>query len=70
MKIWVHDEKGNELLYSLAEADVGAIYPGSADTPFELKNNNNELLGVIRSSGFYLTQDNQVKSVQQLDLVV
>lgn len=70
LKVWVRDQNGNNQLYTLAETNVGAIYLGSADTTFDLKNENNELSGSIRSTGLYLTEGGQVKSIQQLDLVV
>lgn len=48
---------------------MGAIYTGSAPTPFEIKNDQNELLGVVRESGIYIGQNGNVGTVQQVDLV-
>ncbi|MEH6626831.1 MAG: hypothetical protein V7739_10320 [Motiliproteus sp.] len=61
---------GEDQLYSLAEKDVGAIYLGSIDTPFDLKATDNQSLGQVIESGIYLQEDGGVGSVQQIDLAV
>ena len=68
--IWSKDEHGNDRLETLAERGIGAIYLGHTDTPFSLKDNQNQLQGQIRSSGIYLHHNGLVGNVQQLDLVV
>lgn len=57
-------------LQTLAEAGVGAIYLGSTETPFDLKGEDNQHNGQVRSSGFYLTESGDVGTVQQVDMVV
>jgi hypothetical protein len=39
------------------------------DTPFSLKNNENELQGQVRATGLFLFENGGVGSMQQLDLV-
>ena len=69
LQIWVKTG-GEDQTYSLKDKDVGAIYLGAIATPFELKNQDNELLGVVRGSSIYLGDQSSVGSVQQIDLVV
>lgn len=70
LRIWTKDASGNNHLIALGHANVGAIYLGQTDTPFEIKNTNNELQGIVRASGIYIGDDGSVGTVQQLDLVV
>lgn len=60
----------DSLLVSLAEKDVGAIYLGSTETPFDLKNSENQEKGRVRSTGVYLTEAGDVGTVQQVDMAV
>ncbi|MDD2884512.1 MAG: VCBS repeat-containing protein [Dechloromonas sp.] len=57
-----------EGLQSLASTGVGAIALARVDTPFELKNNANELLGQTRNSGIFLHEDGSAGTIQQIDL--
>ena len=74
LRIWQKDAAGNDWLIALGEAGVGAIYLGSTTTPFQVKDDENELQGVVRSSGIYLKEEDGqpagVGTVQQLDLVI
>ena len=70
LRIWQKDGAGNDRLLALGESGVGAIYLGHHDTPFQVKDEANQLLGVVRSSGIYLREDGGTGTVQQLDLVV
>ena len=47
----------------------GAIYTGSAPTPFEIKNDENELLGIVKESGIYIGENGNAGTIQQVDLV-
>ena len=67
--IWRKIEDLDELT-SLQQNDVGAIYLGSVDTSFDIKGENNETNGRIRSSGIYLAESGTVGTVQQIDMVV
>ena len=68
--IWSRDAEGQETFSTLAERGVGAIYLGSIESPFHLKDSSNALQGIIRSSGLYLHEDGTAGTLQQLDLVV
>ncbi len=69
LKIWSKDENGNDRLISLKEAGVGAIYLGSADTEFALKDGTtNETNAVIRKTGVYLKESGEVGTIQHVDL--
>ncbi len=58
------------IIGSLEELGVEAIFLGAADTPFQLNDSNNQTLGEVRASSFYLAKDGQIGSVQQIDLMV
>ena len=70
LRIWVKEPDGSDRLLALGDRQVGAIYLGAIDTPFELKNSDNELQGVVRSSGLFLHEDGQAGTLQQIDLVI
>ncbi|GAB6093866.1 hypothetical protein JCM14469_01180 [Desulfatiferula olefinivorans] len=60
-------ENGTDLLTGLAEAKVGAIYLGRADTDFDLTDADNALQGRIRKTGIYLKEGGGAGTVQQID---
>jgi len=68
LQVWTRDSSGQDQLQSLAAAGVGAIALSSINTPFDLKTNDNELLGQIRSSGIFLQEDGAAGTIQQIDL--
>jgi hypothetical protein len=70
LRIWQKDSAGNDHLVALGQKGVGAIYLGHIDTPFQVKDEANQLQGVVRSSGVYLKEGGGTGTVQQLDLVV
>jgi hypothetical protein len=70
LSLWQRDETGNESLVSLAQAGVGAINVGCITSPFDLKDQNNNLKGQILQTGLYLGNDGTEGSIQQLDLVI
>ena len=67
--IW---RKGREedTLETLSERDIGAIYLGATDTPFDIKGEDNLHNGRVRTSGVYLTEAGEVGTLQQIDMVV
>ena len=70
LHIWTKDAEGNDRLFALPEKDVGAIYLGKADVNFSYKNEENQLLGAMKSAGIYLKESGQAGVVQQVDLAV
>ena len=69
LQVWVKSEQGEDRLFNLAELNIGALYLGSTDTPFDLKGTDFELQGRIRATGVYLSESGQAGTLQQLDLV-
>lgn len=67
--IWNKTLQTDQLL-SLEKSDVGAIYTGSENTPFDFKDSNNQVVGRVSKSGIYLTESGVVGSVQQVDMAV
>lgn len=70
LRIWTRDANGQEQLLGLGQAGVGAIYLGNIQSPFLLKDADNQLQGQIKNSGIYLKENGGVGTVQELDLVV
>jgi hypothetical protein len=57
-----------EAIQTLASTDVGAIFLGHTTSPARLTDSNNQSLGQLRATGFYLTNQGGAGLVQQLDL--
>lgn len=70
LKIWVKNRDGSDSYLNLQDKGIGAIYLGAVQTPFEIKDDQNDLQGVVRSSSFFLREDGSAGTVQQVDLVV
>lgn len=70
LRVWIKDASGKDILSTLKQANVGAIALAHAETPFDVKNGSNDLLGQIRSSGVFLRENGGVGTVQQVDLTV
>ena len=70
LKVWTKDADGNDRLMDLKEANVGAIYLGSASTEFSIKDENNATKGVIRKTGVYLKENGGVGTLQHVDLAM
>lgn len=70
LRVWQRDENGQSTLTGLRERGVGALYLGSSETPFALKDDDNRLLGQVRASGIYLNEDGSAGTLQQIDLAV
>lgn len=68
--LWAPTEENRQRSYSLEEANVGAISLDHVDTPFMIKNNQNESLGAVKSTGLFLHEQGTAGVVQQLDLFV
>jgi len=68
LSVWSKGQNGKDVLISLKDADVGAIYLGNTATSFNLNTENNSIKGQIRSTGVFLHENGKVGSVQQIDL--
>jgi hypothetical protein len=70
LRIWMRNAAGNTSLVNLAEKNIGAIFLQPAQTPFSLKTAENSLLGKVRESSVFLTEDGRVGTIQEIDLAV
>lgn len=68
LQIWTRTSDGKDQLQSLAAAGVGAISLSRISTPFDIKNNDIQLLGHIRNSGIFLQESGAAGTIQQIDL--
>ena len=70
LRVFMQDGAGNRQLAALGATGVEAIYLGHTSTPFEIKNEQNELQGAVRETGIFVDQNGNAGTVQQIDLVV
>jgi hypothetical protein len=68
LKIWQRDANGQDRLGTLAQAGVGALYLGRVASPFSVKTDTQQTLGLVRSSGVFLYESGGVGTLQQVDL--
>lgn len=69
--IWSKDADGNDELYTLREAGVGAICLHKVATDFSLNSlKDNQANGQIRSTGVFLYENGNAGTMQQLDLAI
>jgi hypothetical protein len=66
LRIWIKN-RDEDRLVALGEVGVGAIYLGNTDGKFDIKNDANETLGRIRTSGLYLNEDGTSGIISQID---
>lgn len=71
LTIWTLNAEGEKVQISLADADVGAIYLGKAETEFSMKNETDHATnGIVRSTGIFLKESGGAGTVQHIDLAV
>jgi hypothetical protein len=68
LSVMVINEQGQQVLSSLKDVGVGAIYLGAADSPIDMMSKNGMLLGAIKRTGMFLTENGQVKTLQEIDM--
>ncbi|WP_155828113.1 hypothetical protein [Butyrivibrio sp. VCB2006] len=77
LRVWLRGEDGVDTLLSLQEADVGAIFLGSAQTEYTFggkKSDDNGFVpeiaaaAMMRASGLFLRESGGVGTVHQMDL--
>ncbi|MCR4997023.1 MAG: hypothetical protein K6A61_06960 [Butyrivibrio sp.] len=68
LKVWIRNEDGTDTLLSLKEADVGAIYLGSAITDYSLRDSSFNTAAKLRASGVFLKESGGVGTIQQIDM--
>ncbi len=70
LKVYAKDENGNDILFTLKEAGVGAICLRAQKTPFNLTDENNISKAMIRQSGFFLHENGVPGLIQQVDMAM
>ena len=70
LRVFIQDGAGNRRLAALGATGVEAIYLGHTSTPFEIRNERNELQGMVRETGVFVGENGEAGTVQQIDLVV
>lgn len=70
LKLWVKSTEGEDVLLSLRDKEIGAIYLGSISSEFSIKKSIGNILGVIRNTGIFLKEYGGVGTIQHLDLYV
>jgi len=66
--VWSRDKDGNDTVYTLKELGIGAIFLGDVSTEFSFKGDNNETLGIMRSTSFFLKQCGSAGTLSHIDL--
>nr|MCR5581341.1 hypothetical protein [Pseudobutyrivibrio sp.] len=68
LRIWAMNDSGEMELYTLKQADVGAIYLGRVDTQFIDYDEAHQVRGAMRQTGIFLHEsDGHASSVQHID---
>ncbi len=70
LSLWQKDASGNDSLTSVKDLGIGAFYLGNTQTPFELKDDNNQLQGAVRASSVFIKESGEVGLSHQIDLAV
>ena len=70
LRIWQKDGRGTDHLIALGQAGIGAIFLGNAASPFAITDQDNNVMGRVRSSGVFIRENGSVGTIQQVDLVV
>jgi len=67
LTIWENNEAGEMQLTKIKDAGIGAIYLVTEQTPFDLRNDDNELQARIQKTGIALNEDGSVSAIQEMD---
>lgn len=70
LQFYQKDSQGNDRLQNISDLGIGALYLGSQNSPFQVKDSDNQLQAVVRSSGIYVNENGTTGSLQQIDLAV
>lgn len=69
LRVWMQSDNGRLLLKSLKEAGIGALYVQAAQTPFNIKDNQNNTMAIIQQTGLFLKENGQAFNMHQIDLL-
>jgi hypothetical protein len=70
LRLWTRGADGESQLRTLREGGVGAIALGAVRSPFQIKDAQNRLQGMVRATSVWLSESGKASTVQQIDLVV
>jgi hypothetical protein len=70
LSVFTPGAEGSSTLQSLSDLGIGALSLAHVATPFALRDADNNDLGVVKSSGFYLMESGQSGTLQEVDLTV
>lgn len=70
LRIWSKDEKGEDSLVTLANANIGAIYLADIASEFNYDKSINEGLAKLKRTSIFLTEDGKAGLVKGLDFAV
>lgn len=70
LRIWIRDDNNpnNPRLIALGDKNIGAIYLGHINNAFSLKDQQNNLLGIIRKSSIYLEDTGKAGAIHHIDI--
>ena len=68
--VWSGNDSDTAGLTPLKEKGIGAVALNNVDSEFSVKDSENNLLGRIRRTGIYLSENGSAGTVQQIDLTV
>ena len=68
--VWTKGADNQDNLQTLQDAGVGALYLPSVDSPFALKDSQNQQQGQIVRTGVFLREDGTAGTLQQLNVVI
>ncbi len=68
LRVFVRDG-GSEILFTLPELSVGAIFWGRVSAPFSFRSASNSDLALLRSGGIYLRENGRPGFIGRVDLV-
>ena len=69
LRIWTKDETGKDQLFALGQKGVGAVFLANINAGFNMKDSENETLGVARKAGVFLRENGSAGTMQQIDLM-
>lgn len=70
LRIWVKADAQHDTLITLNDAHVGAIALANLATPFEIKGAAPQTFAEVQASGIYVTNEGQIKIIQQIDWLI
>ncbi|SFT35887.1 hypothetical protein SAMN02910301_0671 [Lachnospiraceae bacterium XBD2001] len=70
LRVWCKGENGEDILMSLKDADVGAIYLGEEKTDFSMTDSMGGMAAMLRSTGIFLRESGSASTLQHVDMVI